>query len=143
MSEANKTVIRRAIECMNKHDLSFLTELYPECTYHSPATGDLKGEAFRKFFTNIMNSFPDLRITVEDQIADGEMVMTRYVFTGTHKGDFMGIVPTGKRVSVEGIVLDRIVNGKVIAEWDHWDALGMMRQLGVVPEIKLAEPVAA
>jgi steroid delta-isomerase-like uncharacterized protein len=143
MSEANKTLIRRAMEAMSKHDVPAFFEFFPDCTYHSAATGELKGEAFRKFFTTAMAAFPDFRLTVQDQISEGDKVVTRYVVTGTHRGEFMGVAPTGKQITLTGLCLDRIVNGKIVEEWDEWDALSMMRQLGMVPELKVGEPVAA
>jgi len=143
MSDANKTLIRRALETMNKHDVSAFFEFCPDCTYHSSATGELKGEAFRKFFTTAMAAFPDFRVTVQDQIAEGDKVVTRYVMTGTHNGEFMGVAPTGKRITITGLCLDRIVKGKIVEEWDEWDALSMMRQLGLAPTTKVEAKVAA
>jgi steroid delta-isomerase-like uncharacterized protein len=143
MSEANKTLIRRAMEAMSKHDASAFFEFFPDCIYHSAATGELKGEAFRKFFTTALAAFPDFRVTVQDQISEGDKVVTRYVVTGTHRGEFMGVAPTGKQITLTGLCMDRIVNGKIVEEWDEWDALSMMRQLGMLPELKVGEPVAA
>ncbi len=143
MSEANKTLIRRAMETMSKHDVSAFFEFCPECTYHSAATGELKGEAFRKFFTTAMTAFPDFRVTVQDQISEGDKVVTRYVVTGTHRGEFMGFAPTGKQITLTGLCLDRIVKEKIVEEWDEWDALSMMRQLGMAPPTKVEAKVAA
>jgi len=75
----------------------------------------------------------DRQSTVEDQIAEGDKVMTRWTYRGTHKGDLMGIAPTDKQVTVTGICIDRIVGGKIVEEWGEMDNLGMMQQLGVVP----------
>jgi steroid delta-isomerase-like uncharacterized protein len=143
MSDANKALMRRAFETLNKHEMSAFFEFYADCTYHSSATGELKGEAFRKFFTTAMAAFPDLRFNMQDQIAEGDKVVTRYQITGTHRGEFMGIAPTGKQIAITGICLDRIARGTVVEEWDEWDALSMIRQLGVVPEMKVGELVAA
>ena len=128
---------------MNKHDVSAFFEFCPDCTYHSSATGELKGEAFRKFFTTAMAAFPDFRVTVQDQISERDKVVTRYVMSETNRGEFMGIAPTGKQITLSGLCLDRIVKGKIVEEWDEWDALSMMRQLGMLPELKVGEPVAA
>lgn len=144
MSEVNKAIIRRVIdEGFNKHNIAVFAELYPSCLCHSSATGDLRGEAHKNFVDSILTAFPDSVETVQDQMAEGDKVMTRWTFTGTHKGMFMGIAATGRKITITGMCIDRIANGKIVEEWLEWDALGMMRQLGVVPEIKVAETVAA
>ena len=142
MSEANKAVIRRVVEeVVNKHDLSVLSELYPDCVYRTPATGELRGEAHRKFIASVLAAFPDCQETITDQVAEGDKVVTRWTFTGTHKGTFMDVPPTGKRITITGMCIDRIVNGKIVEEWEEWDALGMMHQLGAVPAAKAAAMV--
>lgn len=139
MSEANKAVIRRVVEeVVNKHDLSVLAELYPDCVYNTPTTGELRGEAHRKFIASVLAAFPDCQETINDQMAEGDKVATRVSFTGTHKGTFMDIPPTGKRITITGVCIDRIVNGKIVEEWGEWDMLGLMQQLGVVPAAKAA-----
>lgn len=144
MSEVNKAVIQRMLERVNQHDPAFLTELYPDCVYHSPMTGELRGETFRRFVNTMFAAFPDCHWTLEDQFAEGDKVVSRWTFTGTHRGEFMGIVPTNKRVRVSGMTIDRVVNGKIVEEWEEWDTLGQMRQLGLVPSMaKVEEPVAA
>jgi steroid delta-isomerase-like uncharacterized protein len=143
MSEVNKALMRRVIEeGLNKHNNSVIAEFYPDCLYRSPAVGELRGESYRQFVSSIFSAFPDGRITVKDQMAEGDEVMTRWSFTGTHKGKFLGIAPTGRRVTITGMCIDRIVNGKIVEEWEEWDSIGMMRQLGLVPEVKVEELVA-
>jgi len=144
MYDMNKAIVRRVIEeGMNRHDTSVIAEIYPNCVYHSPITGDLRGEAYREFLASMLIAFPDARGIVLDQIAEGEKVMTRWSFTGTHKGKFMGIPSTGRRVTATGMCMDRVVDGKIVEEWEEWDSLGLMRQLGVVPEAKTGDLVAA
>ena len=72
------------------------------------------------------NALPDVQMSVEDQIAEGDMVVTRWIASGTHQGDLMGIAPTGNRVRVAGTSVERIVDGKIEETWDNYDALGMM-----------------
>lgn len=133
MSAANKAIIRRLVEeGMNKHDLPLLTELYSHCVYRSPAVGELRGEACKRFMESVLVAFPDVRQTIEDQLADGDKVVTRWSFTATHQGAFMGIAPTGKRVTFTGVCIDRIIDGKIMEEWEEWDALGLLRQLGAI-----------
>jgi predicted ester cyclase len=77
-------------------------------------------------------AFPDLHYAVEDQIAEGDKVVTRYTASGTHQGELMGVAPTGSRVEIRGISITRIKGGKIEEIWESYDALGMMQQLGVV-----------
>lgn len=144
MSEENKTLQRRWIEeGVNKGNLALFDELYGDCVYYSPATGELKREALKQFVASLLAAFPDGRWTVEDQVAEGDKVVTRWSFTGTHQGELMGLAPTGKQVTTSGMVIDRIVESKIVEEWEEWDALGLMQQLGAVPPIAKAEDKAA
>ena len=79
------------------------------------------------------SAFPDMQLTIEDQIAEGDKVVTRWTARGTHQGELMGIPPTGKQATVTGITVGRVANGKFVESWSNFDALGMMQQLGVVP----------
>lgn len=79
------------------------------------------------------DAFPDGRMIVHDVIAEGDRVVARMTWEGTHRGDFYGIPPTGRRVSVTSIGIDRVENGKIVEGWGELDMLGMMRQLGVIP----------
>jgi steroid delta-isomerase-like uncharacterized protein len=91
-------------------------------------------EAFRAQWRQWRAAFPDLRFAVDDLIAEGDKVLTRWTLTGTHTGEFMGIPATGRRISVTGMSLDRIENGMIVEGFDGWDALGLRRQLGVLPD---------
>ena len=79
------------------------------------------------------DAFPDLTLTVKQQIADGNSVATRWTAKGTHRGDLFGIAPTGKETTVTGITIDRWADGKVAESWTNWDTLGLLQQLGAVP----------
>jgi steroid delta-isomerase-like uncharacterized protein len=79
-------------------------------------------------------SFPDLHFTIEDMVAEGDKVVYRYSLRGTHQNDFMGIAATGRQVNVTGIHIYRVDDGKLQEEWENWDMLGLMRQLGVLPQ---------
>jgi len=79
------------------------------------------------------DAFPDLTLTVNQQIADGDYVATRWTAKGTHKGDLFGIAPTGKQTTVTGITIDQWTDGKVAESWTNWDTLGLLQQLGAVP----------
>jgi len=79
------------------------------------------------------SAFPDVHFSVEDQVVEGDKVVTRWRGSGTHQGNLMGIPPTGNRVSFVGITINRLEDGKVAEEWQIFDALGMMQQLGAIP----------
>jgi len=144
MCEANKALVRRVIEeLFTKHNVELIDEFFPDCVYRAPAVGELRGEAYRQFLTSVLAAFPDGRWTVEDQLAEGDKVVTRWSFTGIHRGNLMGIAPTGKQVTTSGVMIDRIVGGKIAEEWEEYDALGMMQQLGAVPSMGKAEDKTA
>jgi steroid delta-isomerase-like uncharacterized protein len=97
--------------------------------------GELRGtEDFKQRWVSMFRTaFPDLQLSVEDQIAEGDRVVTRYTGRGTHQGELMGIPPTGNEVSVGGTIISRVSGGRIEEEWNNFDALGMMQQLGVIP----------
>ena len=148
MSEKNKATVRRLIEELwNKGNLSLADQFFaPIYTHHDASTPDFgKGpEGERKRVTLYRNALPDLRLAIEDIIAEGETVMTRWSCHGTHKGDLNGIAPTGKQIHITGTTTVRFSNNKMVEGYVNWDALGLMQQLGVVPELAAkAQAVAA
>ncbi len=135
MSTENKAAVRRGLEeCLNKGNLAVVDELIaPSYVYHEPGVGEVRGPAgLKKLVTTYRSAFPDMHIVIDDQIAEGDRVVTRWTARGTHKGEWMGIAPTGKPVTVTGILISRFAGGRVVEEWENYDALGMMRQLGAV-----------
>ena len=102
---------------------------------HDPADPtESRGPAGAKaFITGYRTAFPDLHITIEDVIADGDKVMMRWTSRGTHRGVLMGLAPTGKQVEVTGMSIDRFEDGKIAESWSNWDTLGLLRQLGASP----------
>jgi len=147
MSEQNKAIVRRLFEELwNKGNLSVADQLFsPNYAHHDPSTPDFgRGpESERKRATLYRTAFPDLQLTIEDIIAEGETVMTRWSCHGTHKGDLSGIVPTGKQFTISGVTIARLTNGKLAEGYVNWDALGLMQQLGVAPELVKTKAVAA
>ena len=137
MSEQNKTNIRRLFEeVWNKGQLPVADELFaPTYTHHDSSTPDVgRGpESEKKRVTLYRNAFPDIRLTIEDMLAEGETVVARWSCRGTHKGELNGIAPTGKQFNITGISIARFTNGKMFEGYINWDALGLMQQLGVVP----------
>ena len=113
-------------------------ELYaPGYVGHDPSNPeDIRGlEAAKQAAADYRQAFPDLQVTVEDLIAEGDKVVARLRFRGTHRGELEGIAPTGRRVDCTGIVVSRMEGGKIAEDWANFDDLGMMRQLGVRPEL--------
>jgi steroid delta-isomerase-like uncharacterized protein len=147
MSEQNKAIVRRLIEeVWNKGNLSLVDELFaPTYEHHDASSPDFgRGpESEKKRATLYRTAFPDIRLTIEDMIAEGETVMTRWSCRGTHKGDLSGIAPTGKQITISGVTVARLANGKMAEGWVNWDALGLMQQLGVVPELAAKTKAAA
>jgi steroid delta-isomerase-like uncharacterized protein len=91
-------------------------------------------EGFREFVTTYLTGFPDATITVDDQIAEGDVVATRWTGRGTNTGELIGMPATGRQITVDGMTYSRIVDGKAREAWITWDTLAMMQQLGAVPE---------
>jgi len=102
---------------------------------HVPAApGPLDSEAWSQFLSSFSEAFPDLRLTVEDIVSEGDMTAARVAFRGTHRGEFQGIPPTDKEVAFTSIEVNRVVDGKVEEHWVELDLLGLMQQLGAIPE---------
>jgi predicted ester cyclase len=125
MSEQeNKILSNRVAQAISEGDLDALNDLMaPELA-----------EEFKRDVTEIRRAFPDYAGTNVEQIAEGEKVANRFVFLGTHLGEFEGISPTGKRVEFIGHSIDRVVEGKIVESWVEVDMLGVMQQLGALPE---------
>jgi steroid delta-isomerase-like uncharacterized protein len=143
-AEENKALVRRTIEeVVNKGNLDVVDELFAdEYVYRSPGTPDLRGpDGFKQLINGYRTAFPDLHMTVTELIAEGDTVACSWTATGTHRGDLMGIPPTGKQVSVTGMIISRFAGGKCVADHEIFDALGMMQQLGVVPAEEAAAAV--
>lgn len=131
--EDNKALLRRFFEVANKGTLSIIDELCaPEYVYHG-TTGDMTREQFKQYAAGLLAVFPDLIGSVDDMIAEGDKIAARYTLQGTHQGAFKGIAPTGKKIMLKGIEIDRLAGGKFIETWTISDTLGLMQQLGVIP----------
>lgn len=143
MSEENKAIARGAIdELFVGGHLDRVGEfISPDHVGHDPAgPEDTHGvEAARERIEAYRTAFPDLQVTIEDQLAEGDRVCTRWTARGTHDGDLMGMSPTGRQVTIEGLSIDRFEGGKIVETWDNWDTMGMMQQLGAIPQ---AQPAA-
>ncbi len=134
-TEENKALVRRFYEdVFNQRHLAVVDEI---CTsdhlFHNPPTTLHGREEFKQLLSLYITAFPDARFTVEDEIAEGDKVTSRYTFRGTHQSELMGIPPTGKQVTVTGMIINRIVNGQSAEGWLNFDAVGMLQQLGALP----------
>jgi steroid delta-isomerase-like uncharacterized protein len=148
MSEQDKAIVRRVFEELwNQGNLSVADQLFtPNYTDHDSSSPDFGHgpESERKRVTFYRNAFPDMRLTIEDLIAEGDTVVARWSCHGTHKGDLNGIAPTGKQFTISGVTIARLLSGKLAEGYVNWDALGLMQQLGVVPQLAAkAQAVAA
>ena len=136
MPEENKAIIRRFFEeVWNEKNINVIDEVIAaEQVDHSLPPGLPAGvEGVKMFVGMYLNAFPDTQMTIEDQIADGDRVVTRWRATGTHKGELMGIPATGKQMSITGIDINVVSGGKSVEHWGEFDQMAMMQQLGVAP----------
>jgi steroid delta-isomerase-like uncharacterized protein len=136
-TETNKSIVRRLFkEAFEQGNLAVLDEIIaPDQVNGGP--GALPGmqtgpEGSKILISAYRNAFPDLHFTIDEQIAEGDTVVTRWTAHGTHNGEFAGISPTGKSATVVGMGLDRVENGKIVESWGLFDQFGMLQQLGVI-----------
>jgi predicted ester cyclase len=147
--ERNKDVSRRWIELFNERDEAGQAEvLAQDYVAYAPASLEpepLDSEAWAHFLAGFVEGFPDLRLTVENSVAEGDLVAQRVHFKGTHTGVFQGLPPTQRKVEFSGLELNRFVDGRVAEHWFQLDALGLLQQLGlaVVPGPRLVPRVLA
>jgi steroid delta-isomerase-like uncharacterized protein len=122
-------------EVLNKGNMQAVDELIaPNFVEHNPFPGQAPGvEGLKQAMVALRQAFPDLHVTVDEMLSDGDKVVIRSTMKGTHKGNFMNIPATGKQISVEGIDIVRISNGRAVEHWGVTDNLTMMQQLGLVP----------
>jgi steroid delta-isomerase-like uncharacterized protein len=134
MSEENKALARRSWEAANNPDT--IDEVYAaDLVWHEPDQ-DIRGyEEAQQFVSTFQAAFPDLNATVEDVIAEGDKVVTRWTIRGTHQGEIEEFgPPTGKQAELQGISIHRIADGKIVEEWNRYDNLSLLQQLGLAPE---------
>jgi steroid delta-isomerase-like uncharacterized protein len=136
MSDENKAVAARGFEVYSTGNYDIIDEVTSsDYVGHDPALPEpMRGrEALKAQAAGYRAAFSDLRITVDQQIAEGEYVVTRWTGRGTHDGELFGISPTGKSVEATGISIARIVDGKIVEDRTEWNALGLMQQVGAIP----------
>lgn len=135
-TEENKALVRRWYqEFCQAYNLDFLDEVYaPDWVGHFPRSGELHGaEGHKPVGRMFQVAFPDAQYSLEDLVAEGDLVVSRYTMRATHNGTMLGVPATGKQVAVSGINIHRIVDGRFVEQWVQFDALGLLQQLGIFP----------
>ena len=139
MSEENKALARRYLEeVWDKGNVELIDELFTtDFVRHGPPAveGEVRGpEDFKGLVNTYHAGFPDFQVTIDDMIAEGDSVVSRWTVRGTHQGELMGNAPTGNRVTFTGYLFDRISGGKIEEEWVDYDTLQVMQEIGGVPQ---------
>jgi predicted ester cyclase len=132
--EENKALVRRWFEeGMNKQNPDIIDEFFDaNHIIHFPGQPeDVDLDGWKQLVSAIFTAFPDIYFTIEDQIAEGDKVATRWTLRCTHQGEYMGIPATGKQVTYTGINISRHIKGKYVEDWGNWDELGLLQQLGM------------
>ena len=136
---ANKALFKRFHDAANTGDIESLANaidelVAPDAVVRTPLPIDVTGaEALKHIWAMLFSVYPDIHVTVEDLIAEGDKVVARNTVTGTHRGEFMGVAATGKSVTYNEIFIFRFADGRVVETWGVVDVLAQMKQIGVVP----------
>jgi len=137
MSEENKAIVRRFIEeVWNNGNLDAIDELISEDHVdHDPGREGTPGgrEGMRAFVQMYRSAYPDTHIEMGELVAEGDLVAGPWTATGTHRGELMGVPPTGRSITVTGMGMDRVRNGQIVESWANYDSLGMLTQIGAIP----------
>jgi steroid delta-isomerase-like uncharacterized protein len=134
-AQTNKFLVRRYYEeVLNQRQLAVIDELFSPDFISHPG-GDLNG--YRQAARASLTAFPDLHVTIEEQVAEGDLVATRWSARGTQQGPFGAIPPTGRSVEVRAMHFHRFVDGKIVEFWEQFDLMGALQQLGVLPPMAL------
>jgi steroid delta-isomerase-like uncharacterized protein len=135
-TESNKAAVRRFMdEVINKGNLAVADEILSgDLVDHTAYPGVPPNREGRKTtIARLRGAFPDLRITEDEMVGEGDRLVIRHTIRGTHQHDFLGIPPTGARVEMGGVTVVRFAGGKIVEHWQYRDDLGLMRQLGALP----------
>jgi len=134
-TEDSKALVCRCYEELNKGNLAGIDEVFAtDVVVHAPGGQEAHGlEKGKQLFAKLWRAFPDHYETVDDMVAEGDKVVARVTWTGTQQGEFQGMAPTGKQVTLKAITINRVVDGKIVEVWEEADILDMMQQLGAIP----------
>ena len=135
-TEESKDLARRAWEIVNSGKLDLLEEVYAtDLVWHEPDQEVHGIEEGKRYVSDELSAFPDSQVSVEDIIAEGDKVVSRYTIRATHQGETEEYgPPTGRQVELEGITIHRIEDGKIVEEWEAYDNLSMLQQLGLAAD---------
>jgi predicted ester cyclase len=138
-TEQNKALVKKILEEGDKHNLGILDEICnPDYKMYFPSNDEpISLEQHKQLFNAFIVAFPDLKHTIHESIAEGNIVSTRETLSGTHEGEFQGIPPTGNRFEFSAICMWKFIDGKLVEYWVDADILGLMQQLGM--ELKMKE----
>jgi steroid delta-isomerase-like uncharacterized protein len=135
----NKATFRRMLDATNSHDEELMTKIIdetfrPDAHTRTPLPiGATGAEAIKKVFATLHRAMPDLHITVEDVIAEGDKVVCRNTVTGTHRGEYLGVAPTGRSITYSEIFIARFAGDRIAETWGVVDVAAQLRQLGLIP----------
>lgn len=129
--EESKSLVRRWMaEVWNKGNLTVADELFaPTYMHRTPTTTFPNLEVFKQMISDFRAAVPDVQVTIQDLLTDGDKIITRWVLTGTHRGELFGIAPTNKPISLSGITIQRVENGKITESWAEFNAGGLRQYL--------------
>ncbi len=132
--EQNEAVVRQVLSLIDERNLDEAFELYAlDYIYHGPG-GELRGrDGIRGLWEVFLTGFPDLHSTIEDMVSEGDKVVLRWRVEGTHTGEFMGVAPSNKKITLGITEIFRVENGQLVEAWDQFDQLGLMQQIGAIP----------
>lgn len=134
MSQQNEAIVRRLIEeGWNRGNLAIVDDcLATGYTQEGPLETVRGPQGEKAMITKYRNAFPDCKVEIDEMFSAGDRVVARFTYSGTHRGDFEGIAPTGRSIQGKGIDVVHMLDGRIVASYSQWDALGLMQQLGVV-----------
>jgi steroid delta-isomerase-like uncharacterized protein len=145
--EQNKQVVRQFFELLDRHDTESMGQLLVSNTNYSFHIGGhsstVDWNEHKRLLTGVNNAFPDLHHEIVDMVAEGDKVAIRLNVTGTHKGEFQGIPPTGKKLSLDEMGFISIIDGKIVEGWISADTMGLMQQIGALPSLSPANSSTA
>lgn len=136
----NKATIKRFSDAVNSGDTEVMSKaidsfVAADALIRTPAPIDAAGpQLLKELFGRLYTAFPDLHVTIEDLVAEGDKVVSRNSVTGTHQGDYMGVAPTGRAITYSEVFIARFADGRIAETWGIVDVLSQMRQLGAIPE---------
>lgn len=131
----------RAEEVWNTGELTIADEVFaPDFVNHDPSAPEVTDLAsYKGFVAMVRSGMPDFHVTIDDMVTEGDEVAARWTASGTHRGEFLGIPPTGKHATWTGIAIYRFADGKIVEAWWSKDTLGLLQQIGVIPDREHSE----